>query len=74
MTEMVTVERIIMNQNLKDLVSILIPTYNRPALFEQTAEECVELAHVCMKLARKLRQMVTQLSETGFPHPRRRSY
>lgn len=27
-----------------------------PALFEQTAEECVELAHVCMKLARKLRQ------------------
>lgn len=27
-----------------------------PALFEQTAEECVELAHICMKLARKLRQ------------------
>lgn len=27
-----------------------------PALFEQTAEECIELAHVCMKLARKIRQ------------------
>ena len=27
-----------------------------PALFDQTAEECVELAHVCIKLARKLRQ------------------
>lgn len=25
------------------------------AMFEQTAEECVELSHVCMKMARKLR-------------------
>ena len=23
-----------------------------PAMLEQTAEECVELAHACMKLAR----------------------
>ena len=26
-----------------------------PAMLEQTAEECVELAHACMKLARYLR-------------------
>ena len=26
-----------------------------PAMLEQTAEECVELAHTCMKLARYLR-------------------
>ena len=27
----------------------------RPALLEQTAEECTELAKVCLKMARKLR-------------------
>lgn len=27
----------------------------KPALLEQTAEECVELAHACLKLARKIR-------------------
>lgn len=26
-----------------------------PALLEQTAEECCELAHACLKMARKLR-------------------
>ena len=26
-----------------------------PAMLEQTAEECIELAHACMKLARYLR-------------------
>lgn len=26
-----------------------------PAALEQSAEECIELAHVCLKLARKLR-------------------
>lgn len=26
-----------------------------PALLEQTAEECVELAHACLKAARKMR-------------------
>ena len=27
----------------------------RPALLEQTAEECTELAQICLKMARKLR-------------------
>ena len=27
----------------------------KAAMFEQTAEECVELSHVCIKMARKLR-------------------
>lgn len=26
-----------------------------PAVFEQTAEECIELAHTCLKMARKMR-------------------
>lgn len=28
----------------------------KPALLELTAEECVELAHACLKLARVIRQ------------------
>ena len=34
---------------------MIIDTIGEPALLEQTAEECTELAHACLKLARKLR-------------------
>lgn len=33
----------------------IIDLIGTPALLEQTAEECVELAHVCLKYARKNR-------------------
>lgn len=33
----------------------IINTIGEPALLEQTAEEAIELAHACLKLARKLR-------------------
>ena len=39
-----------MNENIK-----LEDYIGKPALLEQTAEECVELAHACLKLARKMR-------------------
>lgn len=34
---------------------MLIHHIGTPAMLEQTAEECVELAHACLKLSRKLR-------------------
>ncbi len=37
--------------NLKKITNILSP----PAVLEQAAEECVELAHACLKMARYLR-------------------
>lgn len=33
----------------------IIETIGLPATLEQTAEECAELNHACLKLARKLR-------------------
>lgn len=33
----------------------IVDTIGMPALLEATAEECVELAHACLKYARKLR-------------------
>jgi hypothetical protein len=33
----------------------IISIIGEPALLEQTAEEAIELAHACLKLARKLR-------------------
>ena len=40
-----------MNNNI-DLANYI----GKPALLELTAEECVELAHACLKLARVIRQ------------------
>lgn len=34
---------------------MLIEKIGKPAMLEQTAEECVELAHACLKLARYYR-------------------
>ena len=34
---------------------MIIDAIGEPALLEQTAEEAIELAHACLKLARKLR-------------------
>ena len=34
---------------------MLIEKVGKPAMLEQTAEECVELAHACLKLARYYR-------------------
>ena len=34
---------------------MIIDTIGEPAMLEQTAEEAIELAHACLKLARKLR-------------------
>jgi len=34
---------------------MLLDTIGTPAMLEQTAEECVELAHACLKLARYYR-------------------
>ena len=34
---------------------MLIEKIGTPAMLEQTAEECVELAHACLKMARYLR-------------------
>jgi hypothetical protein len=34
---------------------MIINAIGEPALLEQTAEEAIELAHACLKLARKLR-------------------
>lgn len=34
---------------------MIIETIGEPALLEQTAEESIEFAHACQKLARKLR-------------------
>ena len=34
---------------------MIIEYIGRPAMLEQTAEECAELAHACLKLARILR-------------------
>ena len=34
---------------------MLIEKIGIPAMLEQTAEECVELAHACLKLARYYR-------------------
>lgn len=33
----------------------LVDVIGLPALLEQTAEECIELAHACLKLSRDLR-------------------
>ena len=33
----------------------IVDRIGKPALPEQTAEECAELAHVCLKEARRLR-------------------
>ena len=33
----------------------IVDRIGRPALLEQTAEECAELAHACLKEARRLR-------------------
>lgn len=33
----------------------IVDRIGKPALLEQTAEECVELAHACLKEARRLR-------------------
>ena len=35
---------------------MLIEKIGKPAMLEQTAEECVELAHACLKLARYYRE------------------
>ena len=40
-----------MNTKTRTIVS----TVGIPALLEQTAEECIELAHACLKLSRKIR-------------------
>lgn len=34
---------------------MLTEVIGKPAILEQTAEECIELAHACLKLARYLR-------------------
>lgn len=34
---------------------MLLEKIGKPAMLEQTAEECVELAHACLKLARYYR-------------------
>lgn len=34
---------------------MLCEVIGKPAMLEQTAEECVELAHACLKLSRYLR-------------------
>lgn len=36
-------------------MSTIVDHIGVPALLEQTAEECCELAHACLKMARKLR-------------------
>ena len=33
----------------------LLDQLGKPAVLEQCAEECIELAHACLKMARKLR-------------------
>jgi len=33
----------------------IVDRIGKPALLEQTAEECTELAHACLKEARRLR-------------------
>ena len=34
---------------------MLCEVIGKPAMLEQTAEECIELAHACLKLARDMR-------------------
>jgi NTP pyrophosphatase (non-canonical NTP hydrolase) len=36
-------------------MNMLVEVIGKPAMLEQTAEECVELAHACLKLARYYR-------------------
>ena len=43
----------------------ILEAIGTPALLEQCAEECMELAHACLKLARKLRgENPTPVTET----------
>lgn len=45
-----------MNGNIKDeSESTITSKLSKASLYEQLAEECVELAHACQKKARKLR-------------------
>lgn len=45
-----------MNWHIKDeSESIITSKLSKASLYEQLAEECVELAHACQKKARKLR-------------------
>ena len=40
---------------MKGELSMLHEIIGTPAMLEQTAEECVEMAHACLKLARHMR-------------------
>lgn len=49
-----------MNQHINEVLeealeSLIIDKLSKASLYEQLAEECVELAHACQKKARKLR-------------------
>ena len=35
----------------------IVDRIGKPAMLEQTAEECAELAHACLKEARRLRRL-----------------
>ena len=39
----------------------IIERIGKPALLEQTAEECAELAHACLKEARRLREVFREV-------------